>query len=122
MDSRVPLDVIFPPPPAATKQWPEYVRDQQQQLQSIYHEMRANGQVAIGRATAYQMGRVTRVNRIEVGDVVYYFSPRVTRDANNQISKKLALCGLGCTGWWASQARAWPLSSPWATGLGVTRS
>ena len=48
----------FPTPPAATKQWPEYVRDQQQQLQSIYQEMRANGRAAIGRATAYQMGRV----------------------------------------------------------------
>ena len=57
VDSRVPLDVIFPPPPAATKQWPEYVRDQQQQLQSIYHEMRANGRAAIGRATTYQTGR-----------------------------------------------------------------
>ena len=29
MDSCVPLNVIFPPPPAAAKQWPEYVRDQQ---------------------------------------------------------------------------------------------
>ena len=75
VDSRVPLDVIFPPPPAATKQWPEYVRDQQQQLQSIYQEMRANGRAAIGRATAYQTGRVTHANRVEVGNVVYYFSP-----------------------------------------------
>ena len=75
VDSRVPLDVIFPPSPATTKQWPEYVRDQQQQMQSIYQEMQANGWAAIGRATAYQTGRVTRANRVEVGDVVYYFSP-----------------------------------------------
>ena len=112
--------MIFPPPPAATKQWPEYVRDQQQQMQSIYQEMRANGRAAIRRATAYQTGRVTRANRVEVGDVVYYFSPRVTRDADHRISKKLALLWTGPTGWWASQAKAWPLSSPWATGLGAT--
>ena len=43
VDSQVPLDIIFPPPPVATKQWPEYVPDQQQQLQSIYQEMRATG-------------------------------------------------------------------------------
>ena len=67
VDSRVPLDVIFPPPPAATKQWPEYVHDQQQHIQSIYQEMRANRQAAIGRATAYQMGKVTRANPVEVG-------------------------------------------------------
>ena len=95
VDSRVPLDVIFPPPPAATKQWPEYVHDQQQQMQSIYQEMRANGQAAIGRATAYQTGRVTRANRVEVGDVVYYFLPWVTRDADHRISKKLALLWTG---------------------------
>ena len=95
VDSRVPLDVIFPPPPAATKQWPEYVHDQQQQMQSIYQEMRANGQAAIGRATAYQTGKVTRTNPVEVGDVVYYFSPRVTRDANHWISKKVALLWTG---------------------------
>ena len=95
VDSRVPLDVIFPPPPAAAKQWPEYVRDQQQQMQSIYQEMRANGRAAIGRATAYQTGRVTCANRVEVGDVVYYFSPRVTRDADNRLSKKLALLWRG---------------------------
>ena len=62
--------MIFPPPPTATKQWPEYVRDQQQQLQSIYQETQAKGQAAIGRATAYQTGKVTRDNRVEVGDVV----------------------------------------------------
>ena len=87
--------MIFPPPPAATKQWPEYVRDQQQQMQSIYQEMQANGRAAIGRATAYQTGSVTRANPVEVGDVVYYFSPRVTRDADNRISKKLALLWTG---------------------------
>lgn len=78
VDSRVPLDVIFPPPPAATKQLPEYVPNQQQQLQSIYQEMRANVRAAIRRATPYQAGKVTCANRVEVGDVVYYFSPRVT--------------------------------------------
>ena len=57
--------------------------------------MRANGRAAIGRATAYQTGRVTCANQVEVGDVVYYFSPRVTRDANNRISKKLALLWTG---------------------------
>ena len=57
VDSRVPLDVIFPPPLAATKQLPEYVLDQQQQQQSIYQEMRANGRAAIGRATTYQRGQ-----------------------------------------------------------------
>ena len=36
-----------------------------------------------------------RANRVEVGDVVYYFSPRVTRDADNRISKKLALLWTG---------------------------
>ena len=95
VDSRVPLDVIFRPPPAATKQWPEYVFNQQQQMQSIYQEMRSKGLAAIGRATAYQTGRVTRANRVEVGDVVYYFSPRVTRDADHRISKKLALLWTG---------------------------
>ena len=57
--------------------------------------MRANGQATIGRATAYQTGKVTRTNRVEVGDVVYYFSPRVTRDADHRISKKLALLWTG---------------------------
>ena len=57
--------------------------------------MRANGRAAIGRATAYQTGQVTRANRVEVGDVVYYFSPRVARDADNRISKKLALLWTG---------------------------
>ena len=64
-------------------------------MQSIYQEMRANGLAAIGRATAYQTGRVTCANRVKVGDVVYYFSPRVTRDADNRISKKLALLWTG---------------------------
>ena len=36
-----------------------------------------------------------RANRVEVGDVVYYFSPRVARDADNRISKKLALLWTG---------------------------
>ena len=57
--------------------------------------MRANGRAAIRRATANQTGRVTRANRVEVGDVVYYFSPRVARDADNRISKKLALLWTG---------------------------
>ena len=87
--------MIFPPPPTATKQWPEYVRDQQQQLQSIYQETQAKGQAAIGRATAYQTGKVTRANRVEVADVVYYFSPRVARDADHWISRKLALLWTG---------------------------
>ena len=95
MDSRVPLDVIFPPPPAATKQWPEYVCDQQQQLHSIHQEMRATRQIDNRRATANQTGKVTRANKVEVGDVVYYFSPRVTRDAERLISKKLALLWTG---------------------------
>ena len=50
---------------------------------------------AIGRATSYQTGRVTCPKRVEVGDVVYYFSPRVARDADNRISKKLALLWTG---------------------------
>ena len=62
---------------------------------STYHKMRANGWAAIGRATAYQTGRVTRANWVEVGNVVYYFSPRVTRDADHRISKKLALLWTG---------------------------
>ena len=57
--------------------------------------MRANWRAAFGRATAYQTGRVTRANQVEVGDVVYYFSPRVTRDDDNRISKKLALLWTG---------------------------
>ena len=57
--------------------------------------MRANRWAAIGRATAYQTGRVTHANRVEVGDVVYYFSPQVARDAANRISKKLALLWTG---------------------------
>ena len=69
--------------------------------------MRANGRAAIGRATAYQTGRVMRANRVEVGDVVYYFSPRATRDDDNRISKKLALLWTG-----PYRARAWPPSSP----------
>jgi len=94
-DSRVPLDVVFPTPPAMDKQWPEYVRDQQRRLQDIYREMRASGQTAVGRATAYQTGRVTRANRVEVGDVVYYYCPRVTKDENRQLSRKLAILWTG---------------------------
>jgi len=94
-DSRVPLDVVFPTPPAMDKQWPEYVRDQQRRLQDIYQEMRASGQTAVGRATAYQTGRVTRANRVEVGDVVYYYCPRVTKDENRQLSRKLAILWTG---------------------------
>ena len=47
------------------------------------------------RAIAYQTGRVTRANWVEVGDVVYYFLPQVARDADNQIRKKLALLWTG---------------------------
>ena len=36
-----------------------------------------------------------RANRVKVGDVVYYVSPRVARDADNWISKKLALLWTG---------------------------
>jgi len=94
-DSRVPLDVVFPTPPAMDKQWPEYVQDQQRSLQDIYREMRASGQTAVGRATAYQTGRVTPANHVEVGDVVYYYCPRVTKGENRQLSKKLAILWTG---------------------------
>ena len=89
-------------------------------MQSIYQEMQANGRAAIGRATAYQTGRVTRANQVEVGVVVYYFSPGLPEMQTTGSARSWPSCGRGPTGWWASQAKAWPLSSPWATGLRAT--
>jgi len=95
VNSRIPLDVIFPIPKSASVKWPEYVEELKKRLEKIYTFMRRQGNVAIQRATAYQSGRVRNATSVRVGDIVYYFSPRVTQDAAAKNSKKLALLWTG---------------------------
>lgn len=90
VDSQIPLDVIFPGPPPEAMQWPAYVRGKQHQLQKIYCFMREKQKTAVQRATAYQSGRVTKATKVEEGDVVYYFAPRVIRSKDVPVSWKLA--------------------------------
>ena len=95
VNSRVPLDVIFPGPPQERMQWPAYVQEKQQQLQEIYRFMREKQHSAVQRATAYQSGKVVKATRVEAGDAVYYFAPRVVRNKNAPVSRKLAILWTG---------------------------
>jgi hypothetical protein len=58
VNSRIPLDVIFPTPRGEPERWPDYVSNLQQNLQKIYDKMRTQGQIGLARATAYQTGKV----------------------------------------------------------------
>jgi transposase InsO family protein len=94
-DSKVPLDVIFPGPPQERMQWSDYVQEKQKQLQQTYSFIREHQRLAVQRATSYQSGKVTKATKIEEGDVVYYFAPRVIRQKGAPISRKLALLWTG---------------------------
>ena len=95
VNSRIPLDVIFPSPPGEDVKWPQYVQEQQSRLQEIYSFLRKKQSAAIQRATAYQSGRITKAAQVATGGTVYYFSPRVIRIRNQCSSKKLALLWTG---------------------------
>ena len=47
VNSRIPLDVIFPSPPGEDVKWPQYIQEQQGRLQAIYSFMRKNQGAAI---------------------------------------------------------------------------
>jgi len=95
VNSRVPIDVLFPMPVPATESWPRYVGELQQRLQATYDFMRKNQKAAVARVTAYQSGRVTRATKVEVGDVVYYFSLRIMSTRDQHAGKKLTLLWTG---------------------------
>ena len=57
--------------------------------------MREKQEAAVQRATAYQSGRVAKATKVEEGDVVYYFAPRVIRSKDVPVSRKLALLWTG---------------------------
>jgi Reverse transcriptase (RNA-dependent DNA polymerase)/RNase H-like domain found in reverse transcriptase/Integrase core domain/Integrase zinc binding domain len=95
VNSRVPLDVIFPTPRGEPEKWPTYVENLKQKLQDIYEKMRETGSLGVVRATAYQSGKVNRAIKVEIGDTVYYFSPRVLPGAKGKTHRKLALLWTG---------------------------
>ena len=95
VNSRIPLDVIFPTPRGEPERWPDYVSNLQQNLQKIYDKMRTQGQIGLARATAYQTGKVAKAIRVEEGDTVYYFSPRVIPGRSGKTHRKLALLWTG---------------------------
>ncbi len=95
INSRIPLDVIFPTPRGELEKWPDYVAGLQEKLQTIYEKMREQGELGLMRATAYQTGKVAKAIKIEEGDTVYYFSPRILPGTDRRTHKKLALLWTG---------------------------
>ncbi len=95
INSRIPLDIIFPLPKEAREKWPEYVENLQKNLQQMYREMLQNTKQGIERATIYQTGKVSKPANVEVGNTVYYFSPRVTPTKGQKASRKLAILWTG---------------------------
>ena len=60
VNSRIPLDVIFPTPrEMGREEWPEYVEKLKARLQEIYAQILENTKLGVERATAYQSGKVT---------------------------------------------------------------
>jgi hypothetical protein len=95
INSRIPLDVIFPTPRGELEKWPDYVAGLQEKLQTIYEKMREQGELGLMRATAYQTGKVAKAIKVEEGDTVYYFSPRILPGTDRRTHKKLALLWTG---------------------------
>jgi len=95
VNSRVPLDVIFPLPNEDGSGWPQHVVEKRKQLHDIYSFMRKHQKVAVQRATAYHSGRVSKTARVEIGELVYYLSPRVVREKEERTSRKLAILWTG---------------------------
>ncbi len=75
VNSRIPLDVVFPTPKGKLEKWPEYVQGLQTKLQEVYAKVQENTALGIARATALQSGRVGKAIQVTEGNVVYYFSP-----------------------------------------------
>jgi uncharacterized protein Smg (DUF494 family) len=95
VNSRIPLDVVFPTPRGKMEKWPEYVQGLQTKLQEVYAKVRENTALGIARATALQSGRVNKAIQVTEGDVVYYFSPRIVTESGRKTHKKFALLWTG---------------------------
>jgi Integrase core domain len=85
-NSRVPLDLIFPLPQEVVKTWPEYV----DKLRGRLEEILKVSTLGVQRAIASQSGKLQKPIDVQVGDTVYYFSPRVVKE-EGKMSRKLAL-------------------------------
>jgi hypothetical protein len=93
-NSRVPLDLIFPLPKEIVETWPEYVDKLRGRLEGIYREIRKVSKLGVQRAMASQSGKLRKPVDVQVGDTVYYFSPRVVKEGG-KTSRKLALLWTG---------------------------
>jgi hypothetical protein len=95
VNSRIPLDVVFPTLKGKLEKWPEYVQGLQMRLQEVYAKVRENTELGLARATALQSGRVSKAVQVAEGDVVCYFSPRIITESGKKAHKKVALLWTG---------------------------
>jgi Integrase zinc binding domain/Integrase core domain len=93
-NSRVPLDLIFPLPKEIVETWPKYVDKLRGRLEDIYREIQKVSALGVQRAMVSQSGKLRKPVEVQVGDTVYYFSPRVVKEGG-KTSRKLALLWTG---------------------------
>jgi len=94
-NSKIPLDIIFPMEDKPREKWPEYVEKLQKKIQQIHAQIRRHAKLGAQRATAFQSGKISQHKVYTVGDVVYYFSPRIDRVPGKRTSRKLTLLWTG---------------------------